>query len=62
MVWLPARPLDQMAHFDNLLGIEAHGGLVENDDFGIVHQRLCEADALLVSARETLDQFVRACR
>ncbi len=52
--------LDQVAHFDDLLGIEAHGGLIENDDFGIVHQGLGQADALLVAAGEALDQLVRA--
>ena len=58
IVWLPAKTLDQVAHFDDLLGVEADGRLVENDHVGIVHQRLRQADALLVSAREPLDQLV----
>ena len=50
--------LDQVADFDDLLGIEADGGLVEDDDVGIVDQSLRDAYALLVAARETLDQLV----
>src|SRR5690348_900649 len=51
---------DQVAHFDDLLGIEADGRLVENDDVRIVHERLGDADALLVAARKALDEFVAA--
>ncbi len=50
--------LDQVAHFDDLLGIEADGGLVEDDHVGIVHQRLGQAHALLVAARKPLDQLI----
>ena len=56
----PGKTLDQMADFDDLLGIEAHGGLVEDDDVGIVHQGLRDAYALFVTARKTLDQLHRA--
>ena len=51
-------PLDEMADLDDLLGIEADGGLVENDDLGIMDQGLGQADALLITARKALDQVV----
>ena len=49
--------LDEMAHFDDLLGVKPHGRLVQNDDVRIVDQGLRQADALFVSARQPLDQL-----
>ena len=40
---------DQLACFDDLFGIEAGGGLVEDENVRIVDQCLGEADALFVS-------------
>ena len=50
--------LDEVADLDDLLGVEADGGLVKDNDLGIVHERLGQADALLISARQALDQLV----
>ena len=44
--------LDELPRFDDLLGVEAGGRLVEDEDVGVVDQRLREADALLVALRE----------
>ena len=55
---IPGEILDQVADFDDLLGIEAHGRLVEDDYIRIVHERLRQSDALLISAREALDQLI----
>jgi hypothetical protein len=43
---------NQLPGLDDLLGVEARGGLVEHQDVGIVNQRLREADPLLVALRE----------
>ena len=50
--------VDQLADFDDLLGIEAGGGLVEDQDVGVVDDRLGEADALAVALGELADQLV----
>ena len=47
--------LDEVADFDDLLWVEAHGGLVENDYVRITDHGLRKTDALLVPAREALD-------
>ncbi len=49
--------LDEVADFDNLLGIEADGRLVQNNYGGIMDQRLGQPNTLLVAAREPLDQL-----
>ena len=54
--------LDQLTGLDDLLGVEAGGRLVEDEDVGIVDQRLRQADALLVALREPRAQFDRPCR
>ena len=58
MVWSPASALEQFADFDDLLGVEAGGGLVEDQDVGVVDDRLGEADALPVAFGELADQLV----
>src|ERR1700677_3584537 len=52
--------LDQVANFDDLLGIETNGGLVQNDHVRVVHQRLRDSHALLVAAGKALDQLAAA--
>ena len=49
---------DQVAHFDDLLGIEADGWFIENDYIGIVDQGLGDSYALLIAAGEALDELV----
>ena len=58
MMVAAGQTFDQMADFDDLLGVEAHGRLIEDDHVGIVDQGLRQADALLIAAGEPLDQFV----
>ena len=51
----PTQGADQIAHFDDLLGVQSDGGLVQNEHFGIAHQRLGDAQALPVSGRKIFD-------
>ena len=44
--------LDELARFDDLLRVEAGGRLVEDQDVGVVDERLRQADALPVALRE----------
>ena len=53
---LPAQAPDQLADLDDLVGIEAGGGLVEDEDPGVVQHGLGEARAL----PEALGQLVDA--
>jgi hypothetical protein len=48
---------DQLAGFDDLLGVETGSGLVENQDLGVVDNRLRQADALAVAFGELADQL-----
>ena len=48
----------QLAGLDDLLGVEAGGGLVEDQDVGVVDDGLGEADALPVAFGELADQLV----
>jgi hypothetical protein len=50
--------LEQVAYFDDLLGVESAGRLVEDEDVGIVDDRLGEADALPVSFGKLADQLL----
>ena len=43
---------DEIARLDDLLRIEAGGRLVEDQDFGVVNERLRQADALPVALRQ----------
>ena len=45
------QPLDLGAELDLLVGIEMRQRLVEQDDFGIAHQRAADGDTLLRAAR-----------
>ena len=49
--------LDQIAHLPDLVGIEAAGGLVENEQIGFVDERVREPDALPVTFRKRADDF-----
>ena len=46
---------DQLAGFEDLVRIEAGGGLVQHQDVGIVQNRLSQADALAVAFGELAD-------
>jgi hypothetical protein len=49
---LAAEALDQLARLDDLLGIEARGRLVEDEDVRVVEDGLGEAHALAISLGE----------
>ena len=49
---------DEGADFLELVGVEAGGGLVEDEHVGVVDERLSEADALLVALGELGDALV----
>ena len=51
-VWSSGQRPDQLAHLDDLARIEAVGRLVEDEDLGIVHQRLRNRHSLAVTARQ----------
>ena len=53
---------DQLPRFDDLLGVEAGGGFVEDQDVGVVNQGLGEADALPVAFRQLLNTGGPPCR
>ena len=46
---------DELEHFIAALGVHAVGRFVEEQQIGIVHERLCELDALLHAGRVRLD-------
>src|SRR5205823_11322414 len=50
---------DELPRFDDLFRVEAGRRLVEDEDVGIMDERLCEADALLVALRQLSGQAVR---
>ena len=50
--------MQQLADFDDLLGVEAGGGLVEDQDIGVVDDGLRQADALAVAFGKLADQLV----
>jgi hypothetical protein len=50
---------DQLPRLDDLLGIETRRRLVENQHVGVVNQRLCEANALLVALGQLRAEPVR---
>ena len=55
---IAGQALDQVARLVDLLGIEAGGGLVENQHVGIVNDGLRQADALAVAFGELAEQLV----
>ena len=48
----------QLPYFDNLVGVEAGGRLVEDEHFGVVDERLRQAHTLPVTLRKFSDFFV----
>ena len=52
IVWLPARLRMSCARLDDLLRIEPGGRLVEDQDLGVVDERLRQPDALPVALRQ----------
>ncbi len=48
---------NQLPGLDNLLGIEPGGGFIENEDLGIVDDRLGQPDPLAIPFRELADQL-----
>ena len=54
--------LDELPRFDDLLRIESGGRLVEDQDIGIVNERLRQTDALPVAFRQLGAEPVRPCR
>jgi hypothetical protein len=57
---LAGEALDQFPNLLDLVRIETDGRLVEDDDIGIVDDRLRNADPLFVAAGKALDQFAAA--
>ena len=58
---LVLQPLDDFADFHAAQGIKAAGGFVEDEQIGIVDQRLGEADALLHAFGIGFDRTFAAC-
>ena len=59
---LAGERLDELADLDDLGGIEADGGLVEDEHLGIAEESLGEADALPLSLGEIADHAVEELR
>ena len=55
---MPAKVLDQLAHAADLIRVQADGRLIEDQQIGLVHQRIREAHALAVALRERADDPV----
>lgn len=53
--------LNKVSYLNDLNGVEAHGGLVQNDDLGVSQKRLGDADALPVALGQSGDQAVFYC-
>jgi hypothetical protein len=51
--------VDQVAHLDDLHGVEASRGFVEDQELRVVDDRLGEADALTKAVRQRIDRIVR---
>ena len=51
-----AEALDKVADLDDLLRVEANGGLVQNEDRRVAEQSLRNADTLLVALRQVADE------
>ena len=51
-----AQLCNQIADFNDLLGIKTHHGFIQNQQWRISQQRLCNTYALLVSFGQILDQ------
>ena len=56
---LAAQLLDEVSDLDDLVRIEAAGGLVEDEHFGRMQDRLGQPNPLLVALREVLDVAVQ---
>ena len=54
-----AQVFDEGAAFNNLLGVQAHGGLVQNEHRGVANQGLGNAHALLVALGQVADKPVK---
>jgi hypothetical protein len=50
-----AEVADQLAHLDDLGRVEAVGGLVQDQEAGLVEQRLGDRDPLAIAARQLAD-------
>src|SRR5699024_5093675 len=50
-----AQLLDQVSDLDDLNGVQAHGGLVKDDDLGVAQQRLGNADPLAIALGQGVD-------
>ena len=57
-VWSPPSPLMTSRDFDNLLGVESHSRLVEDEHFWLVDEGLGQADALPVALGQVADHRV----
>ena len=51
----PAQLLDERAHGPQLVGIETDGGLIEDDQIGLVHQRVGQPDTLPIALGQLSD-------
>ena len=51
-----AQLLNQVADLNNLLGIQAHSGLVQDQKFRAAQQGLSHADTLFIAFRKVADQ------
>ena len=50
--------LDEFPDFNDLFRVEAHSGLVENEDRRIMQQGLCQSNTLPIATGEVPDQSV----
>lgn len=53
---------DEVANFDDLVGIETGCRFVEDEDIGFMHDGLRQPDALSIAAREGVDGLVKDVR
>ena len=53
-----AQVFDEGADLNDLLGVQAHGGLVQNQHRGVAQQGLGDAHPLLIALRKVADEPV----
>ena len=53
---IPSQTLDQLSNLNDLSGIQSYGGLIQDEDLGLMDERLGQSHSLLVSLGKMLDQ------
>src|SRR5512145_2573989 len=58
---LRAEFLEQGHYFDARVGIQIPRGFIRKDNLGLGHERACDSDTLLLSARKLTRMMIDSC-